>query len=137
MFTGVEQVKRAEIFARDEWRCVYCGVVHPYDSLSIDHVQPRVKGGDNSGGNVVTACTACNTLKGATPLALFLSLHPDARRNFFTLAKYVWPRHLRAVAEELVRRGIAMTGPDFVEGVRGLRGSDATASLSTDTQEGE
>ena len=122
-------MKRSEVFARDEWRCVYCGVVHPYESLSIDHVQPRVKRGDNSGGNVVTACNACNTLKGAQPLALFLAENEVARRNFFTLAKYVWPRHLRAVAEELARRGIAMTGPDFVEGVRGLRGSDAIASF--------
>ena len=123
-------MKREEVFARDDWRCVYCGLVFPFESFSVDHVQPRLKRGDNSGGNVVTACTACNTRKGSQSLAVFLAENPDARRNFFEHAKYVWPRHLRAVAEELVRRGIAMTGPDFVEGVRGLRGSDVTASFS-------
>ena len=122
-------MKRAEIFARDEWRCVYCGLVHPVDALSVDHVQPRAKGGDSSGGNVVTACTACNTLKASRSLAAFLAENEGARRNFFALGKYVWARHLRAVAEELVRRGIVAEGPDFVEGVRGQRGSEATASL--------
>ena len=122
-------MRRSEVFERDEWRCVYCGQVHPAGLLSVDHVQPKVKGGDNSGGNVVTACMACNTMKGSRSLALFLSENEDARRNFFSYARYVWPRHLRAVAEELVRRGIAMNGPDFVEGVRGLHDCNATASL--------
>ena len=99
-------MKRTEIFARDEWRCVYCGEVCLEESLSVDHVQPRVKRGDNSSGNVVTACTACNTLKGSRSLALFLAEHEAARRNFFTFARYVWPRHLRAVQDELERRGI-------------------------------
>jgi hypothetical protein len=79
---------------------------------------------------------ACNTLKGGQPLAVFLADNEVARRNFFVLAKYVWPRHLRAVAEELARRGTAMTGPVFVEGVRGLRGSDATASFDRSSEEG-
>ncbi len=123
-------MKRTEIFARDDWTCVYCGLAGSAESLSIDHVQPRTRGGDDSGGNVVTACLQCNALKGSRSLTDFLVDFPDARRNFLSRARYVWPRHLQAVAEELVRRGVALTGPDFVEGVRGLHGSDATASVS-------
>jgi 5-methylcytosine-specific restriction endonuclease McrA len=67
----------------------------------VDHVQPRVRGGDRSGGNLVTACKACNTLKGHRRIAVFLAECPEARRNFFRYARAVWPRHLRAIAEEL------------------------------------
>ena len=96
-------MKREEVFARDEYRCVYCGLIHEPDMLSVDHVQPRVQGGDRSGGNLVTACIACNTRKGHRKLARFLADERVAREHFFTLAKHVWPRHLRAVREELER----------------------------------
>ncbi len=87
--------------------------------LSVDHVQPRVRGGDGSGGNVVTACIACNTTKGSRPLAQYLAENPDARRNFFCYARHVWARHLRAVAEELVRRGVLDDAAGFVDRPRG------------------
>jgi len=119
-------VKRSEIFARDEYRCVYCGDVFAADDLSVDHVQPRMRGGDGSDGNVVTACRGCNTRKGGRSLAHFLTDEPDARRNFFTLARYVWARHLRAVAEELARRGVTSASSELVEGNRGPHRSQAT-----------
>jgi hypothetical protein len=121
-------VKRSQIFARDGYRCVYCGHVFEEAALSIDHVQPRMRGGDGSGGNVVTACSACNTAKASHPLWRFLAENDDARRNFFALAQYVYPRHLVAVAEELARRGGVNASADFVEGVRGQRGSEAPSS---------
>jgi hypothetical protein len=92
-----------------------------------------MRGGDGSGGNVVTACTSCNTLKASRPLAQFLAEYPEARRNFFAHARYVWPRHLIAVAEELVRRGVVRASADFVEGVRRLRGSEAIANFLSRT----
>ena len=49
-------MRREGIFARDDYRCVYCGQQFEPDLLSVDHVQPRVRGGDRSGGNLVTAC---------------------------------------------------------------------------------
>ena len=94
-------MKREEVFARDEYRCVYCGLVHEPEMLSVDHVQPRVYGGDRSGGNLVTACIACNTRKGHRKLANFLADERASRENFFKLAKHVWPRHLRAVREDV------------------------------------
>lgn len=119
--------KRLAIFARDGFRCVYCGNAFTADDLSVDHVQPRMRGGDGSQGNVVTACRGCNTAKGGRRLSEFLAQSPDARRNFFRLARYVWPRHLQAVAEELARRGVVERSEDFVEGVRGSRHSQAIA----------
>ncbi|WP_070105006.1 HNH endonuclease [Gemmatimonas aurantiaca] len=122
-------MKRSEIFTRDGYRCVYCGTVHDAEALSIDHVQPRMRGGDGSPGNVVTACRGCNTRKGSRSLPVFLMEEPEARRNFFALARYVWPRHLKAVAEELVRRGVMEAPSELVEGVRGLRSSEAIADV--------
>jgi hypothetical protein len=122
-------MKRTDIFARDGYRCVYCGDVFEAGELSVDHVQPKMRGGDQSPGNVVTACRGCNTLKGARRLAHFLAATPAARRNFFLLARYVWPRHLKAVAEELARQGVVERSADFVEGVRELRSSEAIADV--------
>jgi 5-methylcytosine-specific restriction endonuclease McrA len=94
-------LKRNGIFDRDGNRCVYCGEQFVADELTLDHVQPRVRGGDRSEGNLVTACKACNTLKGHQRLSEFLFAHPPARENFFRYASHVWPRLLRLVESEL------------------------------------
>ena len=94
-------MNREEVFARDGHRCVYCGEIYLDDELTIDHVQPRVKGGDRSGGNLVTACRGCNVLKGHRRLSEFLRATPSALANFRLYAKHVWPRHWRVLEEEL------------------------------------
>ena len=94
---------RNQVFARDGHRCVYCGEIFPAEELTVDHVQPRVRGGDRSGGNLVTACRGCNTLKAHRRLSVFLYEHPDARANFLRYAVHVWPRHLRLLKDELTR----------------------------------
>ena len=94
-------MKRNQIFDRDGYRCVYCGEQFAADELTLDHVQPRVRGGDRSEGNLVTACMGCNTLKGHQRLSRFLHAQPAARRNFFRLAVHVWPRLLSLLEREL------------------------------------
>ena len=98
-------MKRNGIFERDEFRCVYCGGQFVMDELTLDHVQPRVRGGDRSEGNLVTACRACNTLKGHRRLSEFLYGNPVARANFARYAVHVWPRLARLLDEELRRLG--------------------------------
>jgi 5-methylcytosine-specific restriction endonuclease McrA len=90
---------REEIFARDGYRCVYCGGEFRAGELSLDHVQPRMRGGDHSAGNLVTACRACNALKGSRSAWDFLADRPLERDNFLRLATAVWPRLRRAVVE--------------------------------------
>ena len=97
-------MQRKQIFARDDHRCVYCGEQFEPDALTVDHVEARVRGGDRSGGNLVTACGACNARKGALRLADFLRAEPEAHRHFFALAApHVWPRILRTLRAELAR----------------------------------
>ncbi len=73
------------------------------EELTVDHVQPRVRGGDHSAGNVVSACGGCNTLKGHRRLATFLREQPGALENFRRYAVHVWPRIMRTLEEELSR----------------------------------
>jgi 5-methylcytosine-specific restriction endonuclease McrA len=100
-------MKREAIFARDDYRCVFCGDVFPAELLSVDHLQARSRGGDRSSGNLVTACRACNARKGRQRLAVFLASDPVAHANFQRLAIHAWKRHLRAIEEEVasVRAG--------------------------------
>ena len=61
------QVTNTFLFARDGYRCQYCGrasfELRPRESLTRDHVVPISRGGLNVWTNVVTACSPCNTRK--------------------------------------------------------------------------
>jgi hypothetical protein len=53
-------LSRYNIFRRDGHRCVYCST---NKNLTIDHVLPRSRGGDNTWKNLVTCCGECNLKK--------------------------------------------------------------------------
>jgi len=91
--------RRSDILERDGYRCVYCGQVLAGGALSVDHVQPRVKGGDHSPGNLVTACRWCNIDKGDRAAWAYLRHRPVERANFLRFAVHVWARLRRAVEE--------------------------------------
>ncbi len=55
---------RQNVFARDRWRCQYCGQRAPTDLLTFDHVVPRSRGGKTCWENIVIACVPCNRKKG-------------------------------------------------------------------------
>src|SRR3954470_12370213 len=57
-------MKRMRIYMRDKFRCQYCGDKKAASELTLDHILPRSRGGDNSPVNIVTACVACNNRKG-------------------------------------------------------------------------
>jgi len=95
-------VKRSDVFARDAFTCTYCGRMHPEVELSVDHVEPRMRGGDNSPGNLVTACVACNRAKAGLAAWDYLSTRDEERARFLERATHVWPR-LRAAIIEAAR----------------------------------
>jgi 5-methylcytosine-specific restriction endonuclease McrA len=103
-------MRREQVFERDRYRCVYCGEVYPAEELTVDHVQARVRGGDRSGGNLVTACTGCNTVKGHRRIGDFLRDDAAARENFLRYAVHLWPRLLRAIRETIDRAGNGRSG---------------------------
>jgi hypothetical protein len=91
--------RRARILKRDRYRCVYCNAAPPPHELTLDHVEPRVKGGDQSDGNLVTCCQACNELKAGKAAWFFLATDKERRDNFLVNAVGVWPRLKRAIIE--------------------------------------
>ena len=55
---------RANIYARDDHRCQYCGDGFPTSELTFDHVVPVAQGGRKDWENIVTCCVTCNRRKG-------------------------------------------------------------------------
>ncbi len=55
---------RVNIYARDGYRCQYCGHKTKAAELTYDHVVPRSQGGATSWTNIVTCCALCNRNKG-------------------------------------------------------------------------
>jgi len=95
---------RQRIFRRDGFRCVYCAQLFPEEELTLDHVEPKMRGGDRSDGNLVAACHACNRRKGSRPAWAFLATDAVARQNFLRYGTAVWPRLRRAVQEAAEKR---------------------------------
>jgi hypothetical protein len=62
---------RNEIKARDDFRCLQCGVAladEPHLLLEVDHIMPVSKGGLSIPQNLQTLCWRCNRTKGARVL---------------------------------------------------------------------
>ena len=92
------RISRRALFARDGWRCVYCGTSS--DRLTLDHVVPRSRGGDSVWENVVTACAPCNLRKGdrlleEVSMTLARAPRPPAPVLFIRLAAHRVPETWR------------------------------------------
>jgi 5-methylcytosine-specific restriction endonuclease McrA len=55
------EISRKNIFKRDNSKCQYCGTKF---HLTIDHIIPKSRGGEDTWENLVTACIKCNNSKG-------------------------------------------------------------------------
>jgi hypothetical protein len=62
---GLSKPSRGMIYKRDDHTCQYCGSVK---KLTIDHVIPKSRGGEDTWENMVVACSTCNAKKGNIPL---------------------------------------------------------------------
>jgi len=72
---------RANIYARDDHRCQYCGGEHSTSDLTFDHVMPVAQGGRKDWENIVTCCISCNRRKGGrTPHQAGMRLVRKPRR---------------------------------------------------------
>lgn len=85
-YNGPRRKTKLAIFARDQWRCGYCGIEvvecttspAPPNAATVDHIVARSAGGGNQRANLVTACLACNQAKGGQHR---LHDHSDASKN--------------------------------------------------------
>jgi 5-methylcytosine-specific restriction endonuclease McrA len=66
---------RVNIYARDNYKCQYCGRKASISELTYDHVMPRSRGGNTEWTNIVTCCYLCNRKKGGrTPAEASMKL---------------------------------------------------------------
>ena len=76
--------------ARDKQVCQYCGVLK--FNLTIDHIIPKGRGGQDLWENLVTACKPCNQKKGnKTPeeANMVLKRNPKRLNRLHYFYKYV------------------------------------------------
>jgi len=105
--------RRAAIYARDRFACVYCGRScgdDPDLRLSLDHVEARSNGGFNASENLVTACVSCNASKGRLGLDDFVA--------GLALRLGVDDREIRARVRRAARRKV----PGGLDGRKSNRG---------------
>ena len=80
---------KKNILRRDNFTCQYCG--SNSNSLTVDHILPKSRGGKSNWSNVVVACKPCNVKKGnLTPSEKGMRLHkkpskPDFPWPFFQI----------------------------------------------------
>jgi 5-methylcytosine-specific restriction endonuclease McrA len=65
------RVHKLQVFKRDGRICALCGTDE--GEMHIDHIIPRVIGGDHSLENLRVLCAACNLRKGARSDRVFLA----------------------------------------------------------------
>ncbi len=110
----ITQKKRLAIYLRDGLACCYCGnTVEDGAVLTLDHLKPHSKGGNNKETNLVTCCKKCNSSRGnrsmavfcravaeyvqTTPAAIALHVRKCSKRSL--------KKHLKEAAELMERRG--------------------------------
>ena len=54
---------RENIYQRDNYTCQFCGEKFPFKELTLDHVFPKSRGGEDTWENIVACCKTCNQLK--------------------------------------------------------------------------
>ncbi len=84
---------RKNILKRDGMKCQYCG--RKGLQLTVDHVIPKSRGGQDTWENLTTACVHCNNIKGnRTPeeAGMKLLTKPKAPSYLFFLRQQIGSR---------------------------------------------
>ncbi len=88
-------LSRKNIIRRDGHQCQYCG--RGDVTLTVDHVIPKSKGGNDSWENLVAACVSCNNRKGdRTPSEAQVKL----RRKPIRPSHVMFIRHFVGIVDE-------------------------------------
>lgn len=131
------QVTNTFLFARDRYRCQYCGRqshdLKPREALTRDHLIPLSRGGSNEWTNVVTACSTCNTRK-SNRLPQEIGMYPMAapvEPHFVHLSWAV--RRLTPIQSQYIRVFYGETTLHQLEVLeaRALRAAAALAEATT------
>jgi len=106
--TDIAAPLRARIIAQAGNRCGYCRAhqQYVYDTLHIEHITPRARGGSNEEANLWLACGLCNRAKreqthGRDPVT-------GRRVRLFHPRRQQWQRHFQWSADgtEIIGRTV-------------------------------
>ncbi|MEM8642306.1 MAG: HNH endonuclease signature motif containing protein [Cyanobacteria bacterium P01_G01_bin.54] len=106
---------RQQVIERANACCEYCQTQQCLIGmpLVIDHIKPRVLGGDDSHLNLAASCHRCNTFKGAKTQAV------DPATNIvivlFNPRKEDWPEHFAWIEQATLISGKTPMGRATVE----------------------
>lgn len=81
---------REAALRKQEGRCAYCLAPLNYQTVTRDHVTPRVRGGLDHRSNIIAACSPCNRLKGDMPYGMFMRLISSPRLGEPMAYRMVW-----------------------------------------------
>jgi 5-methylcytosine-specific restriction endonuclease McrA len=96
---------RKNIFKRDRYTCQYCGAQPGPESLTIEHIVPRSRGGVSSWENCVLACIDCNMRKAdRTPEQAGMKLRTVPRKPSWKTLAHVPSRERRESWEQFLSR---------------------------------
>ena len=114
------QVTNTFLFARDGYRCQYCGRhrsnMRHREFLTRDHVTPISRGGTNEWTNVVAACSTCNNRKGSR-LPDEVGMHPSQTPTEPDHVQLVWA--VRSVTDVQAKYIRMFYGDDVLAALRG------------------
>jgi len=113
------QVTNTFLFARDGYRCQYCGrhraALRGREFLTRDHVMPMSRGGENAWDNVVTACSPCNNRK-ASHLPEECGMHLMKQPHEPNYVELVWA--VRRVTDVQAKYIAMFYGEEILEALR-------------------
>ena len=66
-----EQIRRVQIFERQNGECLYCGAAQKFSGIELDHIVPRRSGGNSTLANLAAVCRDCNSAKDGQPFPKF------------------------------------------------------------------
>lgn len=96
---------RRNLFKRDRYTCMYCGAQPGPESLTIDHVLPKSKGGVSSWENCALACVGCNKRKAdRTPEKAGMRLRREPKKPSWRALAQVSPRERRESWDQFISR---------------------------------
>jgi 5-methylcytosine-specific restriction endonuclease McrA len=81
---------RKNILIRDDYTCCYCG--SKKGPMTVDHVVPKNKGGEDTWENLVCACDKCNNKKGdraPKPAGLNLLRKPTRPNHITYIQRFI------------------------------------------------
>ena len=88
--------------------CCYCGAKQ---SLSVDHLLPKAKGGPHTGDNMIWSCKSCNSSKGKKDVLVWLA----ERHQFAPIL--LLRRYLKLAFEIGAERGLLDTPLELAQGL--------------------